>query len=376
MRDTLKMVDRRAMDHGSRVAYIMYKMLECKGGYEKFELADFVFMASLHDIGAYKTDDLQDMVFYECKETKAHATYGYLIFKHLSPLSELSSIVLYHHTDYDQLEKLNYEYKDIAAVLSLAEKIDIFSGALGKAFSIDMFKKQVGTVVSKEAFDLFEKADSKFDILQKVKKGSYKAELDDIIEYMIFTNEDKKKYLEMLMYCQGFISERSVTDTVTCMCVAEVLGIKMRLSELEMEQIYYASLLHDIGMLAIPREIIDAPRSLTDEEFGQVKMHVHLSEKVLKGKMADEVVEMVAVHHERCDGSGYPRGLREMQVNLCQEVLQLADTVTALLSVRTYRPAFDEKKIAFIITQETTAGKYNKTVARAFLDSSEEIMKK
>lgn len=52
MRDTLKLVDRRAMDHGSRVAYYLYKMLECKGGYEKYELADFAFMASMHDIGA------------------------------------------------------------------------------------------------------------------------------------------------------------------------------------------------------------------------------------------------------------------------------------------------------------------------------------
>ena len=62
MRDTLKLMSRRAMDHGSRVAYYLYKMLECKGGYEKFELADFVFMASLHDIGAYKTDNPRDMI--------------------------------------------------------------------------------------------------------------------------------------------------------------------------------------------------------------------------------------------------------------------------------------------------------------------------
>ena len=47
IRDTLKLVDRQAMDHGSRVAYLLYKMLECRGGYEKFELADFVFLASV-----------------------------------------------------------------------------------------------------------------------------------------------------------------------------------------------------------------------------------------------------------------------------------------------------------------------------------------
>ena len=94
MRDTLKLVDRKSMDHGSRVAYYLYKMLECKGGYEKFELADFVFLASLHDIGAYKTENLKDMLQYEFRETMAHSVYGYLVFKNLSPLSELAQIIL------------------------------------------------------------------------------------------------------------------------------------------------------------------------------------------------------------------------------------------------------------------------------------------
>ncbi len=78
MRDTLKLVDRRAMDHGSRVAYYLYKMLECKGGYEKYELADFAFMASMHDIGAYKTDNPKDMLQYELRTSLPHSTYGYL----------------------------------------------------------------------------------------------------------------------------------------------------------------------------------------------------------------------------------------------------------------------------------------------------------
>lgn len=168
MRDTLKLMSRRAMDHGSRVAYYLYKMLECKGGYEKFELADFVFMASLHDIGAYKTDNPRDMIHYELKMPMAHATYGYLVFKHLSPLSELAMVVLYHHMDYSQLKSINFEHKEIAAYLNLAEKVDIYSVALGDKFSIDMFEKQAGTVISSDAFALFKKAIEEYDVLEKV----------------------------------------------------------------------------------------------------------------------------------------------------------------------------------------------------------------
>lgn len=376
MRDTLKLIDRRAMDHGSRVAYYLYKMLECKGGYEKFELADFVFLASLHDIGAYKTENLNDLIHYECKEPMAHATYGYLVFKHLSPLSELAAIILYHHTDYSKLEGLDYEYREIASYLNLAEKIDIYSVALGDKFDLGMFEKQAGTIISREALDLFKETIRKFDVMRKVKKGEYKAELDDIIGYMIFTNEDKKKSLEMLMYCQGFKSEASVLNTVTCLCIAESLGQKAGLSDLEREQLYYGVLLHDIGMLAIPQEVIDAPRKLTEEEYEKVKMHVHLAEKELNDRMAEEVVAIVAGHHERCDGSGYPRGLRDIQMNHAQKILQLADTVTALMGNRAYRPAFEKNELIALIRKETAAGKYNKAIVNIFLNCYDEIIQR
>lgn len=376
MRDTLKLMSRRAMDHGSRVAYYLYKMLECKGGYEKFELADFVFMASLHDIGAYKTDNPRDVIHYELKKTTAHATYGYLVFKHLSPLSELAMVVLYHHMDYSQLKTINFQYKEIAAYLNLAEKVDIYSVALGDKFNIDMFQKQTGTVISKDALDLFKEAIDQYDILEKVKKGDYKEELDDIIGYMIFTNEDKKKYMEMLMYCQGFWSESAVVNAVTCMCIARTLGQSEGLNSLEGEQMYYGAILHDIGMVAVPREIIDAPRNLTAEEYKKVKMHVHLAEKILHNRMADSVSEIVAAHHERCDGSGYPRGLREAQMNRKQQILQLADAVTALMDKRSYRPAFGEDEMQDIIKKETAAGKYNKTLVETFFAHYEEIMQR
>ncbi len=376
MRDTLKLVDRKAMDHGSRVAYYLYKMLELKGGYELFELADFVLLASLHDIGSYRTENPNDIIEYECKKTMPHSTYGYLIFKHLSPLSELAAVILYHHTDYAQLEELNYEYKDIASLLNLAEKVDIFSVALGDKFDLNMFHKQVGTVYSEEALYLFQEAITRSDILNKVKSGAYKKELENIISYMIFSNEDKKKYLEMLMFCQGLRSEYSVVNTVTCMCVALNIGERISLTEREMEELYYGSLLHDIGMLAIPNEIIEAPRKLTNEEYQRIKMHVHVAERVLKDRMADEVVEIVAAHHERGDGSGYPRRLREIQMNHKQQILQLADTVTALICVRAYRKPLDKEEVIAMLKKDATAGKYNKGIVRIFLGSYDDIIQK
>lgn len=376
MSDTLKLADRRVMEHGSRVAYYLFKMLEHKGGYEKFELADLVCLASLHDIGAYKTNNTKDLVGYEYKDPMPHATYGYLIFKHLSPLSDFASVILYHHTNFAKLKDVKCEHKEIAELLNYVEKVDIFSRAMKDSFDMGMLQKQVGTVLSPKANQLFEETERDEEILYKVKSGEYKAELDEIIDYMIFTNEDKRKFLEMLMFCQGFRSEKSVLDTVTCMSIVEMLGTKMNLSESEMEQLYYGSLLHDIGMLAIPKEIIEAPRSLTDEEYERVKTHVHLAERVLTDHMAAGVVNLIAGHHERCDGSGYPRGLRGTQMTRDQEILQLADTITALLGSRAYRTPYSEKDIVALIRAESAGGKYNKTAANIFLKYYDDIIKK
>ncbi len=374
MRDTLKLIDRKPMDHGSRVAYYLYKMLECKGGFEKFELADFVFLASLHDIGAYKTDNLKDMLQYEFKETMAHSVYGYLVFKYLSPLSELSQIILYHHMDYSRLEAMGHEYKEVTACLNLAEKIDIYSTILGDKFAVSRLEKHIGTIFSKDSYDLFKQAEEKYDVINKVKSDDYKAELDEITEYMIFTNADKKKSVEMLMYIQGLKEENLVFNAVTCTCIAEILGQKAGLNELEREQLYYATLLHDIGMLAIPNGITNAPRNLTPEEYKKVKMHVLLAEKVLKNRMAEEVMGIVATHHERGDGSGYPRGLKEAQMNRNQWILQLADSVSALLAVKTYRPALSRDELSALLRKEAEQGKYNKMIVNLFLDGQSEIM--
>lgn len=376
MSDTLKLADRRVMEHGSRVAYYLFKMLEHKGGYEKFELADLVCLASLHDIGAYKTNNTKDLVGYEYKDPMPHATYGYLIFKHLSSLSDFASVILYHHTNFAKLKDVKCEHKEIAELLNYVEKVDIFSRAMKDSFDMGMLQKQVGTVLSPKANQLFEETERDEEILYKVKSGEYKAELDEIIDYMIFTNEDKRKFLEMLMFCQGFRSEKSVLDTVTCMSIVEMLGTKMNLSESEMEQLYYGSLLHDIGMLAIPKEIIEAPRSLTEEEYERVKTHVHLAERVLTDHMAAGVVNLIAGHHERCDGSGYPRGLRGTQMTRDQEILQLADTITALLGSRAYRTPYSEKDIVALIRAESAGGKYNKTAANIFLKYYDDIIKK
>lgn len=376
MRDILKLIHPRPMEHGSRVAYMVYMMLREQGKYEEFELADIVMVATMHDIGAYMTEQgrINDMLRYESRESMAHAIYGHLFFKFLSPVPDLSRVIMYHHTDYELLQQVDYEYKEIAAYINIAEKMDIYSTSMGSQFDLYMFEKMAGTKLSSDGLSLFYHLESKYGIFDKIKSGEYKKELDKIAEYMIFNNEDKKKFLEMLTYCLGFRSKGVVVDNVTTVCVCDDIAEEMMLPPMERETLYYSALIHDIGMLAIPKEIIEASRKLEDDEFQLLRTHVEIAEKIMQGKMDNEVINIALAHHERGDGSGYPHRTKDMQMNMPQRILQVADVVTALVNPRSYRKDMPKEKVIGILNDEAAKKRLKNQVVLTFVNSYDRIL--
>lgn len=376
MRDIMKLINPVLMEHGSRVAYIVYKMLQEEGKYEEFELADIVMVATMHDIGAYKTEKarISDMLQYETRDNMAHSIYGYLFFKYLSPLPELAKIIMYHHRDYDKLKDSEYEYKEVAAYVNIAEKIDIYSQTMGTQFNPRMFQKQAGTKLSAAGLDRFYQCDDKYGILDKIKSGEFKQELDEIVDYMIFSNEDKKRFLEMVMYCLGFDREAMVIDTITAICICDEICQMMFLPEQEREILYYATLIHDIGMLAIPKEIVCAPRKFKKEEIKVVRTHIELAEKQLGQKMKSEVLDVALAHHERGDGSGYPNHLKDGQISLHQGILQMVDVVSALVSKRSWRDAMPKERVIGLLNEDAAKKRLKQQIVTMFVNSYDEIM--
>lgn len=378
VRDTLKMISPRIMKHGSRVAYVVYIMLREEGKYEEFELADMVMTATLHDIGAYKTEKerINDMLRYEYRDYMAHSIYGYLFFKYLSPVPELARVIMYHHTDYEKLQGINYEYKDVAAYINIAEKIDHYCNALGNKFEPSMLQKYAGTRISEEGLNLFFRCEEKYGIFEKIRSGEYLKELDAIIEYMIFNNEDKKKFLEMLMYCQGFFRSGMVIETAMAVCVSEEIAREMMLPEHKREILYYGTLVHDIGMLAIPIKLIETPRKLDPREARVVRKHVEFAGEILSTRMKKEVVDIALAHHERCDGSGYPNRLTDPQMSTEQKILQVTDVVVALLNRRSYRKPLPKEKVIAILDEKAGSGRLKRQVEVVVVKSYDRIVER
>lgn len=130
--------------------------------------------------------------------------------------------------------------------------------------------------------------------------------------------------------------EETYSHSLNVALICRQFGKWLKVSEEELRELTLCGLYHDIGKLKVPSEILNKPDKFTDEEFKTVKMHTQYGYELLTSLPLPETVKISALsHHERCDGSGYPLGLRE--VNDCAMVVAIADVYDAMTAARSYR---------------------------------------
>jgi putative nucleotidyltransferase with HDIG domain len=133
------------------------------------------------------------------------------------------------------------------------------------------------------------------------------------------------------------------TQRVTEMTVN--LARAFGLSEAELAQVRWGALLHDIGKMGVPDGILHKPNSLTDEEWMAMKEHPTYAYKLLSPiRYLRLALDIPYCHHEKWDGSGYPRGLKGTQIPLVARIFAVVDVWDALTSDRPYRPAWTEEE--------------------------------
>ena len=134
--------------------------------------------------------------------------------------------------------------------------------------------------------------------------------------------------------------------------LATSIAWEMKLSEDKIEGIRIASLVHDIGKISIPAEILSKPTKLNEIEYSLIKDHSQIGYDILKSiEFPWPVAQIILQHHERIDGSGYPQGLKGNDILLEARIMGVADVVEAMSSHRPYRPALGIDKALEEISQ-------------------------
>ncbi len=367
IRKTLGIINNKIMDHGEITGYILYKMMEYENTYtdQKYteqEMVDCTMLGILHDIGLYKEDDVKKVTDFETKNLWPHSIYGFLFLKYLSPIGDRAEVILYHHLDYNRYSMIQSRYLHVIELLNLADKMDTVLHLKDEKLEPDYFAKYRNVKFSGAALDLFQKAEKCYGITENLVNGKYREELDVLLAKRAFSEQYKKGFLEMLVYTIDFRSEHTVIHTLATVNFAEQLGRLSRVSGKDLRDLHYGALLHDLGKIAIPLHILESTGRLSDDEMKVMKAHVRITEMILEGVVDDDVLRIAVRHHEKLDGTGYHKGLSAADMTLPQQIIAVADILSALYGKRSYKEAFSKEKILDIMNSDADKGKINRTV--------------
>ena len=149
--------------------------------------------------------------------------------------------------------------------------------------------------------------------------------------------------------------------------LAIATGEKLHLDGDQLITLSYAAYLHDVGKVKVPDRILNKPGPLTDEEWGEMRKHPEYGAQMLEGKeFLRDAANVIYAHHERYDGSGYPRGLAGDDIPIEARIIAVVDAYDAMVSDRPYRKALS-KKTAIEELEKNSGSQFDPQVVSAFL---------
>lgn len=191
-----------------------------------------------------------------------------------------------------------------------------------------------------------------FSAKYEAKTETFKYELNDIADKnadididglfntatdMLSGDSNTYHLFDMLHNMLNF-DDSTYAHSLNVAMIANILGKWLNLDEKELKTLTVAGMLHDIGKLLVPQEIITKPGKLTPEEFKQIQEHTNKGYKLLTERGIDDTIARVALmHHEKCDGSGYPLGLKGNQISEYAKLITVVDIYEAMTANRVYR---------------------------------------
>ena len=163
------------------------------------------------------------------------------------------------------------------------------------------------------------------------------------------TRENKDLFMQIVRSLAAAIDTKDVYTKGHSSRVAEyarMIAKRCGFSDSRQDEIYVLALLHDVGKIGIPDGILNKPASLTPEEFNAIKAHSAMGASILKNIENNPKFELCAMyHHERYDGTGYPKGLKGTDIPEEARIIAVADAYDAMSSDRSYRPHLTQEKI-------------------------------
>lgn len=374
--NALDLVGVQEIHHGKRVAFMA---AECgkELGWDERRLDNLFQAAIIHDCGVSKTEIHAKLVQFAWENEMEHCKIGSQLLKKTPPLAYLADYIYYHHTHWSELESLPLplEVKISANCIYLADRVDVLSLAyLAENDNILLNADKIRNKIAAKSGDFFHpELVATFMEVSRSHAFWLSLERDHISGYVAswighdttkeIDFEDLKAIAQIFSHIVDAKSSFTKEHSEGVASLARYLGELFGLSEHTCDMLEMAGLLHDLGKLRVPDQLLEKTSTLTREEFLIVQRHSFDTFDIIKNiKGFEEIAHWAAQHHERIDGSGYPYCNAEKKLSLEARIIAVADVFQALAQNRPYRSALCPEDILPILKKEVSDHKLDNSI--------------
>ncbi|MBI5891415.1 MAG: HD domain-containing protein [Nitrosomonadales bacterium] len=377
--DALDLVGVTHIHHGKRVAYMA---TECgkRLGWGGTRLDELFQAAILHDSGVSKTMVHAKLAQMAWENESEHCKLGADLLSGSPLLKHLADTILHHHTHWSVLKELDLplDVKLRANCIYMVDRVDVQSlGWMAGGKDILLGKEEIRRKIFERRGDWF--CPELVDIFMEVSRSEafwFTLESDNVSGYLAtwlshFPDQTMEFHeLRSLVHVFSCIVDakspytKQHSDGVANL--ARYIGTLFQLPEVTCEMLELVGLLHDIGKLRVPDELLEKPGELSETETIIMRQHCFDTYSILKNIRGLEQVSLWSLqHHERMDGTGYPNHTKGAELSFEARIVAVSDVFQALAQARPYRGPLEQKVIMLLLKLEADEGKLDGKVVAA-----------
>ncbi len=379
----LACINREAVLHSVRTAYLAYKTVCVHPMNEKCMPEKLVMLAIFHTLGYFREDIHFNYFPHEAnldyfsneKSTESKYVFACYYLEYMTPLKSdavgLQNFLEPYNKDLRQYV-YQEEYKD---VIYLCARISDFivkhpNGSLPSDLNL-----LAPGHFDPEYVKAFNEANKDNVLINTIRAGAHVDEVTKVVSSIQLPDEANLMLEKMLIHLLDFKSTTTMKHSINTSSYALSLGLRMNLNSKDLTTLYNAAFLHDFGKMATPQRILEFPGKLSPEDMGIMRHHVNHSKRILSGFVDDEILETVYRHHEKLNGQGYPNHVEGKDLTLIQRILTVADITSALNDSRSYKGEFSKEKTISIIKDMTDKGELDPKITKFVIEDFDDLVK-
>ncbi len=370
-------IARPLSEHSRRVAYISIKIAETMGLSER-EVRELYISALLHDSGLVSQKMFRFLRDIEWNGAQIHCEEGYRLFKGSRMLANTAHIIRSHHDRWvgQNVSGLEKDAIPLASrIIFVADRVDMLVNheipVLTQRERVEEWlKSQSGLFFDPGVVEAFKGVSQPDSFWFDLTSQFLRVRIEEMMPRgSVFCNVYEMRDLASA-FAQVIDLKTPFTQTHSreVSRIAGMLARRFGFGDEESALMEVAGLLHDLGKLGIPDDVLDKPGKLDRDEAAIMRRHVYDTYVILRSiKGFEKATEWAAFHHERMDGSGYPFGYRAERLSLGSRIMAVADVFQALNQNRPYRPRMSREEVSRLMERYAAEGTLDRNVVAEVL---------